>query len=103
MGQWRDTERSLGHLWDTRGVETDLQTTVSGQRNTSYVMRGKNAEVYESLPVWLRVGGGWDMLLESVPKMPHEAKERRLAWLQAFDFFSGAEGDRTPDLMTASR
>ena len=59
-------------------------------------------EVYEFLPVWLRVGGGWDMLSESVPKMSHEAKEKRLAWLQVFDFLDGAAGDRTPDLMTAS-
>jgi hypothetical protein len=32
------------------------------------------------------------MLSEGVPKMSHEAKEKRLAWLQAFDFLSGAEG-----------
>src|SRR5215510_7901968 len=102
MRQWRDTELSLGHLWDTRGVYTDLQHTVSGQRGTSYAMRGNNVEVYESLPVWLRVGGGWDMLSESVPKMSHETKEKRLALLKALDFLSGAEGDRTPDLMTAS-
>ena len=42
------------------------------------------------------------MLSESVPKMSHEAKEKRLAWLQVFDFLDGAAGDRTPDLMTAS-
>ena len=58
-------------------------------------------EVDESVPVWLRVGRGWDMLSESVPKMFHEAKRKGLALLQALDFLSGAEGDRTPDLMTA--
>src|SRR5262249_27660254 len=29
-------------------------------------------------------------------------KRKRLTWLQVLDFISGAEGDRTPDLMTAS-
>jgi hypothetical protein len=43
------------------------------------------------------------MLWESVPKMSHEAKRKGLAWLQALDFLSEAAGDRTPDLMTASR
>ena len=79
-------------------------SAVYSLRTTRHVVgnEGQNVEIDESLPVWLRVGRGWDILWESVPKMSHEAKRKGLAWLQALDFLSGAAGDRTPDLMTAS-
>jgi hypothetical protein len=39
---------------------------------------------------------------EKCPVSVPQRKKKRLAWLQAFELLSGAAGDRTPDLMTAS-
>ena len=36
------------------------------------------------------------------PASVSRRKKKRLAWLQALALLSGAAGDRTPDLMTAS-
>jgi hypothetical protein len=54
----------------------------------------------------VRVGRDWFVLREVVVKCPKSVpgtKEEGLPLRQALDFFNGAEGDRTPDLMTASR
>jgi hypothetical protein len=45
----------------------------------------------------------WRVLRTIVPTVSQRAKEKGLTFLQALDFLYGAEGDRTPDLMTVSR
>jgi hypothetical protein len=51
---------------------------------------------------WKGIGWCWGVLLGSVPGVSHGTKEKGLTLMQALDFSSGAAGDRTPDLMTAS-
>jgi hypothetical protein len=91
--------RDRSSLWSSIAMRT-------GNGSYDFAIRGWRGDYHPCMSTISSSVGtslrAWEDLLLNVPGVSQGRKTKGLPWLQALDFLGGAEGGRTPDLMTAN-